>query len=409
MSSARRAASWSERQLGIHPTIVLLASIHLVVDGYSNIYAPLLPMLIPKLGLSLAAAGTLAMFLQLAASVAQLGFGQIADRWKPRVLILAGPIVCLVLISQIGLATSPLVLGALLVVGGLGAAAFHPPGAALAHRFGGRRPGFTMSVYITGGTLGFSFGPLLFAPFAQWLGLEWTPILALPGLLVVASLLAKLPPITLRAESDPRGFHVLKPYAKPLALLYTIVVMRQLASLSFATFVPVLLTQRGLTMGQAGAAVTLYLFASGIGGFFGGPAADRFGPRTVIIVSLVTAAPILIAAPVFSGWAFVLLLAVGGLFLQSTLPVNVTFGQSIAPVSAATVSSLMMGFAWGTGGLAVPFVGMLADRIGIAPTLQLMAWTPLLGALCAWPLPRGRRPHTPARAAEVGVVEDIVT
>ena len=44
-------------------------------------------------------------------------------------------------------------------------------------------------------------------------------------------------------------------------------------------------------------------------------------------------------------------LAIGGFFLQSTLPVNVMFGQALAPVSAATVSSLMMGFAWGTGGL----------------------------------------------------------
>ena len=36
-----------------------MASAHMVVDGYGNIYAPLLPLLIPKLGLTLAAAGTL--------------------------------------------------------------------------------------------------------------------------------------------------------------------------------------------------------------------------------------------------------------------------------------------------------------------------------------------------------------
>ena len=39
-----------------------------------------------------------------------------------------------------------------------------------------------MSVHITGGSLGFSMGPLLFAPFAQAFGLEWTPLLAIPGL-----------------------------------------------------------------------------------------------------------------------------------------------------------------------------------------------------------------------------------
>ena len=89
-----------------------------------------------------------------------------------------------------------------------------------------------------------------------------------------------------------------------------------------------------------------------------------------------------------SGWPFVLLLAIGGLFLQSTLPVNVVFGQSLAPVSAATVSSLMMGFAWGTGGLSVPLVGMIADRVGIAPTLAGLALVPLLAAAFTLPLPK---------------------
>ena len=61
-----------------------MASAHVMVDGYGNIYAPLLPLLIPKLGLSLAAAGTLTMLFQMAASVAQIGFGRLADRWRPR-------------------------------------------------------------------------------------------------------------------------------------------------------------------------------------------------------------------------------------------------------------------------------------------------------------------------------------
>jgi FSR family fosmidomycin resistance protein-like MFS transporter len=63
------------------------------------------------------------------------------------------------------------------------------------------------------------------------------------------------------------------------------------------------------------------------------------------------------------------------------------FGQAIAPVSAATVSSLMMGFAWGTGGLSVPLVGLVADRIGIERTLLGLAVIPLLAAACALPLP----------------------
>ena len=56
----------------------------------------------------------------------------------------------------------------------------------------------------------------------------------------------------------------------------------------------------------------------------------------------------------------------------------------------------MMGFAWGTGGLSVPFVGMIADRAGIEPTLAGLAFMPLVAALLAIPLPA----HAPSRSAD---------
>ena len=382
------------RRVPLHPTILLMACAHMMVDGYGNIFAPLLPLLIPRLDLSLAAAGTLTMLFQLSASVAQVGFGHLADRWRPRLLIMVGPVISVSILSLIGLATSPLMLAAILVVGGLGGAAFHPPAAALAHKLSGDRPGLAMSVYITGGTLGFSLGPLMFAPFAQRFSLEWTPILALPGLAVIAFFLTRVPQVDVpHAEG---GFGRLRPYAKPLGLLYAIVVLRTMTAIAFSTFVPVMLTRRGMSLGAAGATVALYLFASGVGGFFGGAAADRWGPKQVIALSLVAATPFLLAAPLLHGAAFAITLAIGGFFLQSTLPVNVMFGQTIAPVSAATVSSLMMGFAWGTGGLSVPLVGLVADRIGIEPTLIGLAGVPLLAAACALPLPSRIR-HVDAR------------
>jgi FSR family fosmidomycin resistance protein-like MFS transporter len=327
----------------------------MMVDGYGNIYAPLLPLLIPRLDLSLATAGTLTMLFQMAASVAQVGFGHLADRWRPRVLVMLGPLVAVAVLSLVGLSTSKGMLAAILLVGGLGTAAFHPPAAALAHRLGGDRQGLAMSVYISGGSLGFALGPLLFAPFAERFGIQWTPLLAIPGLMVIVFFLLRVPPIPYHASSGG-GVRALRPYAKPLTLLYTIVVLRTLTSLGFATFVPVMLTRRGMSVAQAGAAISFYLFFSGVGGFSGGPLADRHGPRKVIALSLVAACPFLVVAPLLTGWPFIVVLAIGGLFLQSTLPVNVTFGQSLAPVSAATVSSLMMGFAWGTGRLSVAFV-----------------------------------------------------
>ena len=387
---------------GLHPTVALLASTHFVVDGYGNIYAPLLPVLVPQLGLSLAAAGTLQMCFQMANSVAQLGFGRLADHWKPRVLVLIGPFVSVSILSLIGLAPNAWTLGAILVLGGLGGAAFHPPAAALVHRLSGTRKGLAMSVHITGGSLGFSLGPLFFAPFVERMGMKWTPLLMVPGLIALALFLRHVPRIErLHEQHESAGFSALRPYAKPLSLLYGIVVLRTLASLSFATFMPIMLTRRGLSIAAAGAAAAAYLFASGVGGFVGGPAADRWGARRVIMVSLIASVPFLAIAPALSGWTFVAVLSIGGFLLQSTLPVNVTFGQTLAPISAATVSSLMMGFAWGTGGLSVPFVGMLADRIGIERALVMMAGMPLLAAALAIPLPSGKHVAASTRAAEL--------
>jgi FSR family fosmidomycin resistance protein-like MFS transporter len=214
-----------------------------------------------------------------------------------------------------------------------------------------------------------------------------------PALAVLAVvLLRRVPQVQrLQEERSGGGLGALRPYAKPLTLLYLIVVLRTLTSMSFSTFIPVMLTRRGLSLAEAGTAASVYLFAVGLGGFFGGPTADRFGPRRVIIASLIASVPLLALAPQLSGWPFILTLAAGGFLLQSTLPVNVTFGQTIAPISAATVSSLMMGFAWGVGGVAAPFVGLLADRIGIEHTLTSMAAVPLVAAALAVPLPSGKR------------------
>jgi FSR family fosmidomycin resistance protein-like MFS transporter len=400
----------SRRALGLHPTVLLLAGTHFVVDGFSNIYAPLLPLLIPHLNLSLAMAGALQMVFQMAASVAQLGFGHLADRWRPRALVIGGPVVAVAMLSLIGLASTPWVLALILVGGGLGTAAFHPPAAALVHRLGGVRQGFAMSFHITGGSLGFSLGPLVFAPFAERFGLQWTPLLIVPSVALLALFVRRVPAIDALSErGKPGGLRLLRPYRKPLALLYAIVVVRTLTALSFATFMPVMLTRRGMTVTDAGTIIAAYLCASSVGGFLGGPLADRWGARNVIIWSLASSVPFLAAAPLQHGWPFVVLVSIGGFLLQSTLPVNVTFGQMIAPISAATVSSLMMGFAWGTGGLSVPLVGVLADRIGIERTLVAMSFTPLLGALLAAPLPTGKLGHSPIRPGAVGHAETAGT
>ena len=401
----------SFRPFGLHGVVVVMAATHFLVDGYGNVLTPLLPLLIPTLHLSLAGAGTLQMCFQLANSVAQLGFGHLADRWRPRVLLIGGPVLAVAILPMIGLAPTAWVLASVLIIGGLGGAAFHPPAAALVHKYSGQHRGFAMSFHITSGTLGQAMAPLLFAPFVQRFGLRGLPWLVIPGLaLLVGVLLRRVPAIERLHESTAAGgLRALRPYAKPLTLLYVIVVLRTLTAVSFSTFVPVMLTRRGMSIAQAGTAASVYLCAVGAGGFFGGPIADRFGARRVIVLSLVSAVPFLALAPLLDRWWLVATIGAGGFLLQSTLPVNVTFAQMIAPISAATVSSLMMGFAWGVGGLAAPLVGMAADRIGIENTLTAMAFTPLIAAALAIPLPASRTAHVTARVSVVATSESTGT
>jgi FSR family fosmidomycin resistance protein-like MFS transporter len=284
-------------------------------------------------------------------------------------------------------------LTALLLIGGLGGAAFHPPAAALVHSVSGDRKGLAMSTHISGGSLGFALAPLVFAPAVAALGPPLAWLVAIPGLAALSYTLRLIRRVPIPSRAEGQSWRQLRPYAKPLGLLYIIVVLRTLTANSLSVFLPVLLTQQGMSVGAASAAVSLYLGVSTVGGFLGGPLSDAYGARRVIIWTLVASVPFLLAGQLTTGWTLTILISVGGFLLQSTLPVNVTFGQQIAPVSAATVSSLMMGFAWGVGSLLAPVVGLLGDTLGLRVALSITAVVPLLAAVFAVPLPRSMRPE----------------
>ena len=121
--------------------------------------------------------------------------------------------------------------------------------------------------------------------------------------------------------------------------------------------------------------------------------------EVALAATLVASVPFLALAPVLSPWGFTAMLAIGGLLLQSTLPVSVTYAQSITTAGAATVSSLMMGFAWGMGSLAVPLIGLSADRFGINATLVGLSAVSLVAAALAGALPNPAPNSAPLRAA----------
>jgi MFS transporter, FSR family, fosmidomycin resistance protein len=229
------------------------------------------------------------------------------------------------------------------------------------------------------------------------MGMRWSPLIMIPGLLALSWTLRQVPEMSSPHAHERSTWRTLRPGAVPLALLYFTIVLRTATTYGFMTFTPTLLTQQGFSIAEASTAVSLYLFSSGVGGFLGGPLADRVGARRVIAWSLIASVPFMALAPHLPPLGFTAMLAIGGFLLQSTLPISVTFAQTFVKGGAATVSSLMMGFAWGMGSLTVPLIGMGADRFGIRETLAVVAFIPVLAAVLAWRLPERGIHHVEAK------------
>ena len=152
--------------------VALIVVSHTTIDAYTAFLPPLLPRIMDNLGLSITLAATLSTVLSISTALPQPAFGYLADRFGRRAFLAAGPIVGGVFISLLGMAPSYFVLLLLLTVGGLGSAAFHPPGASLVARAGdGRGSGVRMSVFSFGGRRASPWGRS--APSPSWAGWAW--------------------------------------------------------------------------------------------------------------------------------------------------------------------------------------------------------------------------------------------
>jgi len=385
----------------ITPRLGLLSLAHFTIDAYSSFFSPLLPLLVTKFDLSLTLVGTLVALASVASSFSQPLFGLIADRVRRPWFVAFGPLVAAIFLSGIGMAPSYGALVALLMLGGIGVAAFHPQAASIASDLSTSR-GMAMAVFVTGGTLGFALGPLLAVSVVGAFGLERTWLAAIPGVLMAGLLLfwfARTAPRARHGTVRPR-LSGLKPVLRPLSLLYAAVVCRSAVSYGFMTFLPLYLHRRGWTVAQGGAMLTAHLVCGALGGFLGGWLADRWGGRTVVVRSFVLAAPLYVAFLFLPDWRGLTCLVLGGFFLQSSLPVNVVMGQELSPAHASTISSLLMGAAWGVGALIIGPVGALADARGLHTALLVLASLLAVGLVCALALPNLGRHAAPVDLAE---------
>ena len=381
------------------PRLALLTSAHFTVDAYSSFFSPLLPLLALRLHLNLAMVGSLVALASLSSSFSQPLFGLVADRVRRPWLIGFGPLVAAVFMSSVGLAPSYAALVGILMVGGLGISWFHPQSAVLATQVSTRRS-LAMSVFITGGTLGGSLGPLIAVAVVGWVGLERSWVVMFPGLVLAALLIAALARLhgtgrstggaDAAAASGPPPLKDLKPVLRPLALLYLAVVARSAVSYGFMTFLPIHLHRLGYSVAFGGTALTAYLSLGALGGFLGGWLAERIGGRRVVVQSFVGAIPLFLGFLVLPTVPGLVCLVAGSFVVQGSLPVNIVLGQELAPRHSSTISSLLMGAAWGVGALLVAPIGALADAFGIVAALAALTGFLLVGLACALALPSPR-------------------
>ncbi|MGH7359087.1 MAG: MFS transporter, partial [Candidatus Rokuibacteriota bacterium] len=119
---------------GAFGAALAIAILHGVNDAYASFLHPLLPRLMSRLDLSIADAAVLTTTLAVSAALAQPLFGHLSDLRGRRILIAAGPAATGAFLSLMGLASGFGTLILVLVLGGLGSAAFHPAAAATAAR-----------------------------------------------------------------------------------------------------------------------------------------------------------------------------------------------------------------------------------------------------------------------------------
>lgn len=374
-------------------TVLTLSGAHLASDIYGAMLAPMLPLLIKKLALSMTAAGALATVLKLGGLV-QPFFGMWADKSDARYFVIFAPTVTALTMSLVGIAPNYWSIVVLLVINGFSVAAFHPAAAASVTRASGRTWGRGMSGYMFGGEAGRSIGPLLIVNVVAYLGMEYSYLVAIPGIAASALLYWRLrhrEAARMAATSASTIWEAVRAQKKPLLLLSGLILFRSTAIISFATFFPAYMMGKGASLQFAGSAVALYEFCGATGALFGGTLSDRFGRRATMLVSQAATGPLLYLALVHSqGPLGLAALAVAGFMAMCASPVQLTLAQELLPGSRSTAAGIVffLGF---EGSMFTLVVGAMADWIGLGPALAFSVLASMLSIPFTLALPEPRR------------------
>lgn len=374
--------------------VTAISFAHLSHDVFSSFLAPLLPLLIDKLGLSLSAVA----LLDIARKIPQLSnplIGLLADRVCLKWFVILAPAVTATSMSLLGLAPSFPVLFILLLVSGFSAAAFHVPGPVLIKHYAGRQSGRGMSFYMFGGEMARTLGPLLITAAVSWWGLNgsWRVLplgLAVSGMMYFR--LRGLQPI--KRKKAPTDGQDSRPRVRGLGRLFVglagFLMFRMAVKGALTLFLPTYLTGQGKTLWVAGIALSLLQFSGAVGTLGAGWVADRFGHRRTLLVITILTPLATIGLIFFQGILTVPLLLLSGVLIFASSPIILAVVQDTGTARPAFVNSLFMTLSIVISGLAALFIGGMGDHFGLDFTFKISAAMAGLAIPFVLLLPRGR-------------------
>lgn len=371
--------------------VILIAFSHLIHDIYGSFLAPILPLLIEKLGFSYTLAGFLTVAQRFPSLLNPL-LGVIADRISVRYFVICAPTVTAISMSLLGLAPSYPVLVALLVIMGFSAACYHVPTPVMIKHIAGKHIGKGMSFYMFAGELARTIGPLVIIGAVSLWGLERTYWLILPGVLASLFLAVKFRrmPVqhTVQATSSGLGKTLVDMRATLLGLTGISIFIGGLKG-AMVIFLPAYLTENGASLVVAGISLSVLEAGGVIGVLTAGTLSDRLG-RKFVLLAAILAAPalmwIFLRNPGFLTFPILFLL---GFFLLSNGPVMLAIVQESGSERPAYVNGIYMMINFVVGSGMTVLVGVLNDRLGLDLTYQLVTvW--FLGAIFCVPFLPGK-------------------
>jgi FSR family fosmidomycin resistance protein-like MFS transporter len=373
--------------------MAVLSAGHLCTDIAQGSVPALLPFLIVRDHISIAAAAALVLAATISSSVIQPLFGSLSDRLSLPWLMPLGPLLGGLGIAMVGFAPSyGFVFGSILL-SGIGVAAFHPEGSRFANYVSGSRRASGMSLFSVGGNVGFALGPALIAVGELLFGMHGTLLVLVPTWLMAAVLVHELPRLK-TFRSDIAGGRVKRSDAHeawgPFTVLAAVIAVRSFIYFGLVTFIPlyyVHIHHSGKTLGEV--ALSAMLFGGAVGTLIGGPLADRFGRRAVLVGSMLLIPPLVVGFLLSGEVLGVLFAALAGAVTIATFAVTIVMGQEFLPGRLGVSAGVTIGLSIGLGGVGAPLLGLLADAHGLRAVFEAVAVLPAIALLLTMWLPRG--------------------